>query len=142
MGIRSGIAASTAFMALVAVGCGGEKEFTATGFIDAMNDHGATLTLGPVLTTNPDGIDVNQVSFSETAPSATGAGAQTEGENGDATLLIFDDADNARSEFDRCEDAPALTCFRAANAVLRVEDLQPSDRARITTAIEGVAEDG
>jgi hypothetical protein len=128
-------------IALAPVACGGEKEFTPEEFVEAMNDNGATLTLGEVLTTNPDGIDVHQVAFAETAPSATGAGSNTEGENGNATLLVFDGADEAEEEFGRCEGAPSLTCFRAANAVLRVENLQPSDRARITTAIEGVGDD-
>ena len=127
--------------ALLAVGCG-EKEFTAESFVDAMNDHGATLALGPVITTNPDGIDVHQVTFTEAAPSATGEGEETEEANGDATLLVFDGSGDAEDEFDRCNEAPALTCFRASNAVLRVENLQPSDRARITTAIQGVGDDG
>jgi len=127
--------------AIAAAGCG-EKQFTAESFIDAMNEHGATLALGPVLTTNPEGIEVHQVTFTETAPSATGEGEGTEEANGDATLLIFDGDGDAEDEFDRCNGAPALTCFRAANAVLRVENLQPSDRARITTAIQGVGADG
>ncbi len=101
-------------------------------------------TLGPVIATNPDEVDVIQVSFTDTAQSATGAGSDAEMAiaNGDATLLVFDGADEARDEFTRCEEAPSLTCFRAANAVLRVEDLQPSERARITTAIEGVGDEG
>ncbi|MFN8152187.1 MAG: hypothetical protein U0R24_13820 [Solirubrobacterales bacterium] len=139
------LTAAVAFaIAAVAVlgGCGGEKEFTPESFIDAMNDNGATLELGPVLTTNPDGIEVHEVSFASVAPSATGEGEETEGENGAASLLVFDGADDARDEFERCNAAPALTCFRAANAVLRVENLQPSDRARITTAIQGLAEEG
>ncbi len=126
-------------LALLGSGCGGDKEFTAAGFIKAMNAHGATLKLGPVLATNPDGIAVHAVEFTATAPSATGEGAGTEDANGAATLLIFDGDGDAEDEFARCEAGPALTCYRAANAVLRIADLQPSDRARITTAIEGVA---
>lgn len=124
-------------------GCGGdEKQFTAAGFINALNANGATLKLGPVLATNPAGVEVHAVKFTATAPSATGEGAGTERANGEATLLVFDGSGDAEDEFDRCESLPTLTCFRAANAVLRVADLQPSDRARITTAVEGVADDG
>ncbi len=131
----------TLALALLAA-CGGEKEFTPASFIDALNDNGATLKLGPVLATNPDGIDVHAVEFTATAPSATGEGAGTEHANGEATLLVFGGTGDAEDEFDRCQSLPALTCFRAANAVLRIADLQPSDRARITTAVEGVAAGG
>ena len=133
---------AAALLALSLAACGDdERQFTAEGFIDAMNDNGAALSLGPVLTTNPDGIDVNVVEFTGAAPSATGEGAGEEDASGGATLLIFEGSDAAMGEFDRCNVAPALTCFRAANAVLRVEELQPSDQARITTAIEGVRDD-
>lgn len=128
--------------AAVAFGGCGEEEFTAESFIDAMNEHGTSLTLGPVLTTNPEGIDINEVSFSQPAPAATGEGAGRETANGAATLLVFDGTGDAEDEFDRCESGPALTCFRASNAVLRVANLQPSDRALITTAIQGVGDDG
>ena len=140
--LASGLAALLAAVVLTAAtGCG-EKQFTPESFLEAMNDHGATLELGPVLTTNPDGIEVHEVTLTKIAPSATGEGADTEGENGAASLLVFDGSGDAEDEFDRCNTAPALTCFRAANAVLRVEDLQPSDRARITTAVQGIANDG
>lgn len=133
---------AAALLAISLAACGDdERQFTAESFIDAMNDNGAALALGPVLTTSPDGIDVNVVEFTGTAPSATGEEAGTEEANGSATLLLFDGSGAAMDEFDRCNVAPALTCFRAANAVLRVEELQPSDQARITTAIEGVRDD-
>lgn len=122
--------------------CGGEKEFTPASFIDALNANGATLKLGPVLATNPAGVEVHAVTFTATAPSATGEGAGTARANGEATLLVFGGSGDAEDEFDRCQTLPALTCFRAANAVLRIADLQPSDQARITTAIEGVADGG
>lgn len=138
---RRNLARAALAAALLVAGCG-EKEFTAESFIDSMNDHGATLALGPVIAENPDGVEVHRITFTETAPSATGEGEGTEAANGDATLLIFDGSGDAEDEFDRCNGAPALTCFRASNAVLRVENLQPSDRARITTAIQGVGSDG
>ncbi len=127
---------------LTMVACGGEHEFTAQGFIDEMNDNGAALALGPALTKNPDGADVYTVSLTEFAPSAVGQEPPPTDVHGAATLLIVDDSDAAREEFDRCERAPILTCFRASNAVLRVEDLPPADQARITTALEALATNG
>lgn len=147
--MRPPIARRTRLVATLAVGvaaaiagCGSEKQYTPEEFIDAMNDHGAALALGPVLTTNPDGVDVHQVEFTQVAPSATGEGAGSDIANGSATLLVFDGTGEAEDEFDRCNGAPALTCFRAANAVLRVEELQPSDRARLTTAVQGISAEG
>lgn len=136
------VALFAAFLALAGAGCGGERTFTPQGFIDDMNGHGAALALGDVLTTNPDGIDVWAVSLTNLAPSATGEGATPEVAPTAATLLVFADADAARTEFDRCDGAPSLTCFRAANAVLRVEDIEPSDQARLTTAIEAIGDEG
>ena len=123
--------------------CGGERTFTAQEFIDEMNDNGAALALGPVLTTNSDGVDIYSVSLTEIS---TGVGSPPKpvpaGTPGNGSMLILDGADAARSEFARCEQSPELTCFRAANAVLRFQALQGGDQARITTAIEAIGTPG
>jgi hypothetical protein len=124
---------------LALAACGGERTFTAQEFIDEMNDNGAALALGPVLTTNPDGIDIYSISLTEIS---TGVGSPPKpvpaGSPGSGSMLVLDDADGARSEFARCEQSPELTCFRAANAVLRFQALQGGDQARITTAIQAI----
>lgn len=127
-------------IALLAGGCGSERKLTAQEFVDEMNANGAALRLGPVITQNPDGADVNEVTLTRTAPAATGEGSKPTASGG-ATLLVLADSSAAGDEFDRCQGAPALTCFRAANVVLRVEDLQPTDQARLTTAIESLADE-
>ena len=127
---------------LAMAGCGGEHIFTAQDFVEEMNDNGAALALGPVLTKNPDGADVYTVRLTEFAPSAVGQKPPPSDVHGAATLLIAADPEAGREEFDRCEGAPILTCFRASNAVLRVEDLPPADQARITTALEALATNG
>ncbi len=103
-----------------------------------MNANGAALALGPVLTTNPDGEEIHTVTFTDLAPSATGEGKPPVDSHGSATLVVVESADTAREEFARCEQAPVLTCFRAANAVLRIEALQAADQARITAALEAI----
>jgi hypothetical protein len=65
---------------------------------------------------------------------------QLHGEGGDATMLVLDDAEAAGAEFARCETAPLLTCFRAANVVLRFEDMSAADRARIVGAVGALAQ--
>jgi hypothetical protein len=122
--------------------CGGERTFTAPEFVDEMNDNGAALALGPVLTTNPDGVDIYSISLTEIS---TGVGSPPKpvpaGAPGSGSMLILDDAEGARAEFARCEQSPELTCFRAANAVLRFQALQGGDQARIVTAIQAIETD-
>jgi hypothetical protein len=139
----SGLLLATALTLFVLLGggCGSERKLTATEFIDEMNANGASLELGPVITQNPDGTDVVEVKFTRTAPTATGEGAKPAA-SGSATLLALDDSAAAEDEYARCQGAPALTCFRAANIVLRVEELEPTDQALLTTAIEGLADGG
>ena len=51
-----------------------------------------------------------------------------------------ENADAAREEFERCESAATLTCYRAANVVLYF-DAAPGDQrvARVETAIRALA---
>lgn len=132
------LGAAVAAAALVGCGGGEEREFTAADFVAEMNANGAALSLGPVLTTNPDGEEIHTVTFTDLAPSATGEGKAPVDSHGSATLVVVEGVDTAREEFVRCEQAPVLTCFRAANAVLRIESLQAADQARITAALEAI----
>lgn len=137
--MRAFLALSLVCAATVLSACGGERTFSAQEFIDEMNDNGAALALGSVLTTNPDGVDIYSISLTELS---TGVGsapqAVPEGLPGSGSMLVLDSADTARSEFARCEQSPELTCFRAANAVLRFQALQAGDQARIVTAIQAI----
>ena len=130
------VAGTVAGASLLGCGSSGERELTAAGFVEEMNASGAALQLGTVLATNPDGADVYTLAFAEPAPSAPGEGSAPSEAEGSATLVITAVADAAREEFARCERTTDLTCFRAANVVLRAERLQSVDRARITTALE------
>ena len=141
---RRAIALGALAFALPASGCGGGEEehrFTAREFIAEMNRNGAQLKLGPVLTENEDGVDVNQVTIARTAPTPTGEGTKPL-PSGSATLLVLADAEEAGAEYDRCQGASTLSCYRAANVILRVEDLQPTDRALLTAAISDLASGG
>ena len=120
----------------MAIGCGSqERTFDAEGFVDEIDAHGAQLELGPVLTTRADGIDVHVLRFSGGDTDSQLHSADT----GTATMLVMEDSEAAREEFARCESAPTLTCFRAANVVLRFEEMDATDQARIVGAMEGIA---
>jgi hypothetical protein len=140
---RRGIALAAVAGALLLAGCGGadERQLSAREFIGEMNDNGAALKLGPVVTQNEDGVDVNEVTILRTAPTPTGEGSKPR-PSGSATLLVLPDAEAAMDEYDRCQGAPSLSCYRAANVVLRIEDLQPTDRALLTSAISNLATSG
>ena len=137
-GIGGRAASLSAVLVLGLAACGGERVFTAGEFVDEMNANGAALKLGPVLTQNPEGIAVNEVTLTSAAQSATGTGP-TPAESASASLLVLSDADAAGEEYDRCQRAASLTCYRAANVVLRVENLQRADQAQLTTAVEAIA---
>ena len=57
-------------------------------------------------------------------------------------MIVAGDAGSAGDEFDHCEGAADLTCFRAANVVLRFEDMAAADRARVSGAVCARASDG
>ena len=116
--------------------CGGEKQFTPDSFVADINEAGAGLELGSMLTTSSQGVDVYAIAFAPAAPdSPTGEDPERE-LTSSGTLLAMEDEDEARAEFERCSGAPDLTCFRAANTVLRFEQLDPADQARLVTALQ------
>lgn len=124
-----GAALTTVLVAAVA-GCGGgERTFEAEELVQELNGAGAELELGPVLTTNADGLDVVSVFVADPAG---------EGDLGAGTMVLLDDADVARAEFARCETTPSLFCYRAANGVLRFEELLPAGQAQLETALVGI----
>jgi hypothetical protein len=140
--MRSGTAAATLLVivaALAASGCG-EREFTAQEFVDAANGHDAELELGDQLTTTESGEPVLKISSS--APPGSDPNPQLQAGTSSGTMIVAADVDSAGAEFDRCEAAADLTCFRAANVVLRFEEMEGADRARITGAVTALQSDG
>jgi hypothetical protein len=143
MRFRVALAAAAAASSLaLGAGCGGDQEryFTAADFVDQMNQNGASLKLGRLISEDGD-TEVNAVKIQGTAPSATGEGAKLK-PSGTATVLVLGDAEAASDEYDRCSGSAATTCFRAANVLLRVEHIQPTDQAELTTAVEAMAQGG
>lgn len=133
------LAAAALLPALTLAACGGgEKQFTPDSFVTEVNDAGAGLELGSMLTTSSQGVDVYAVAFAAAAPdSPTGENPERE-LTSSGTLLAMADETAAREEYERCSGAPDLTCFRAANTVLRFEELDPADQARLVTALQEV----
>jgi hypothetical protein len=126
--------------AIVIAGCGSqERVFTPVDFLDTINATGADLSLGPVLTTTSEGVDVYVLKYSA---DATTDPKLSSGDEGAATMIALDNSDQARSEFTRCQAAPLLTCFRAANVVLRFEDMSAAEMTRIVGALQAIEKQG
>ena len=126
--------------ALAAIGCGGEREFAAGEFIDAANAEGAGLALGAEISSTENDEPI-YVIRSRPKPGAD-PNPQLEEGHGSGTLVVAVDAAAAGAEFDRCETSADLTCFRAANVVLRFEEMAAADRARVSGAVSALAADG
>jgi hypothetical protein len=131
------IAAALLVLVLALAGCGDdERTFEADEFVEAVNAQGAALRLGEGLASEQEGIELFQVMFAEAG--------EHEGEEGHAhtggTLAVTQDTETARAEFERCDAAVTLTCYRAANAVVYFEG-EPTDPeiARVDAAIRNLA---
>ena len=114
---------------MVSAGCGEQQPtFTASGFIEVMNDEGADLELEADLLSAQEGVEVHQVRF---------------GQNGDGSLSVTEDADGGASEYERCESAATLLCYRAANVVLFFDgaEIAVGDLAPVEAAVKAIAED-
>ncbi len=122
------VAALLLVIALLVAGCG-EREFEPAEFVEEANAEGASLILGEALTSTQEGIDVFALSFAE----GSGSGG---------SLLLAEDAEAATAEFERCQAAVSLTCYRAANVVLYFEGA-PTDEsvAGVDAAIRALEED-
>jgi hypothetical protein len=135
-------AAATIVLALIATaaaGCG-EREFTAQEFVDSANEQGAELALGDQITTTESDEPVIRISFAP--PPGTDPNPQLQAGDGSGTMIVASDAESAGAEFDHCETAADLTCFRAANVVLRFEGMAAADRARVSGAVSALASEG
>lgn len=141
--MRSGAVAAILLAIAAAAGASGcgERRFTAEEFVGAANDKDAGLALGAVVTTSDDGAEVYAI---ESAPApGDEPNPQLEGSGGGrGTLVVAEDAGRAGEEYERCDGAADLTCFRAANVVLRFEAMDPADRARISGALSALASEG
>lgn len=128
---------------LAVVGCGpGERTFEAQEFVEEANANGAGLELGePLISTEAD-VSVYSLHISElpTGEGGLPAGGGHE-EIASGALTLLPDAEAGREEYERCETAVSLICYRAANVSLSFEGLTPEQRARLDAAITAMASD-
>lgn len=113
------LAPALATAALAGAGCG-EATFDAQGFVDEANSKGAGLELGEPLASEREGVELFVIEIKPS--SATGeVGHSGEGRHSGGSMVVTEDAEAAEQEFQRCEGAVTIVCYRAANVVLAVE---------------------
>jgi hypothetical protein len=125
---------------LAIAGCGGERAFEPEEFVDEANAEGAGLVLGEPLTSIEEGVDVYALSFAEEPGERAEPGEHA---HSGGSMIVTEDAEAAREEHGRCEDAVTLICYRAANVVLMF-DADPSDEhvAEVDSAIRALESEG
>lgn len=132
------IAAVAAVLALA--GCGAAYD-DARSFVDAANAEGAGLELGPSLpSSNPE----NRIYALEIEGAADANEAREPGQAhlGGGSMTVTPGEDEARAEYEECESAASLLCYRAGNVALILEgEVGPEERARIDAAIAALATD-
>ena len=134
---RAGCAAlALTIAAALPIACGGERDFDAQTLVSELNDAGAGLTLGPPLDSGAASeAEVTVLGFSDAGEPGSGTS------QGSGAIVILDDADQARSEFERCEAAVSFVCFRAANVVLRFAGMDTAQRGRVSAALTDLQTD-
>jgi hypothetical protein len=105
-----------ATLALAAAACGGERVFEPTEFVEEANAAGAGLALGEPLMSTREGLDVYELRFAGAVQSA-----RDEEHEATGSLIVADDGEAALAEYNRCESAATLVCYRAANVVLAIQ---------------------
>lgn len=118
-------------LALALASCGGERHFDADEIVEEMNARGTELAVGEQLPSTEADVEVRVLAVSGEEPSPSH-------EEAAGTVVILDDADAARAEFERCQAAISFVCFRAANVVLRFTNLDGAQLERITAALRAI----
>jgi hypothetical protein len=124
--------------------CGDDTTFTAEELVAEVNANGAGVRLGEPLTTSQEDLELYALRLA--GGGAPGVAAGDPGSapvdaHGGGTLTITSSDDAALAEYERCESAASLVCYRAANAVLIFEGAVPNqDLARIEAAVRAMAE--
>jgi hypothetical protein len=113
------------------VACGGDRNFEASEFVEEANEHGAGMELGEPLSAGETGNEVYAVELASSATQVHGGGS----------LVVADDVEAGQAEFARCESAASLVCYRAANVVLRLEEVDPEQQSQLDEAFSALGSD-
>jgi murein DD-endopeptidase MepM/ murein hydrolase activator NlpD len=120
------------------VGCGSDESqgerFTAQEFVDAASANGAGLVLGEPLGQAGSEDQLYALRLAGPAP-ATDLPPGADAAHGGGTLKVTPSAEDAEAEYERCEGAASLVCFRAANIALIFKGITAGEQARVEAAL-------
>ena len=113
-----------ALLALFVGACGGERTFEADEFVSELNQHGGGLELGEPLSSSDPAQEIRAVELASSATQVHGGGS----------MVVTEEIAAGEAEYQRCESAASLICYRAANVVLRLEEVSPEQQAQLERA--------
>jgi hypothetical protein len=120
------LAATAAGLAMLA-SCGGDQTFTASEFVDSVNDEGVTMRLGDQLQTSGGAEELHVVTLPplsgapERDPSGEGEHGHEEG-GASGSLYVYGEVSGAEEQLDACRASAGLICFRASNVVVVLDE--------------------
>jgi hypothetical protein len=131
--------------AALLAGCGSdERSFSAEEFVAEANRNGARLELGVPLSASDTGDELYalEVGHGDEPVKQQGlpedAGG-SEPEHAGGSLRVSESAEDAEAEYNRCEGAVTLLCYRAANVVVILEEgAEPGDLRAVESAIRAL----
>jgi hypothetical protein len=118
-------------------GCGEDDSgFTAEQFVAAVNQRGASLELGPELRSTREDTQVYALAI-------TGQGERGRAEvHGGGSLTVTPSVEAGAEEWERCDDAASLLCYRADNIVLILEgEVAEEELAALAVALQTIADE-
>ena len=138
--VRPALLTALLAAALALPACGDEKTFDAEEFVKEANEAGAGFELGEPLSTTDEGAELYALRIVE-AGSATQPAPGKPELHGGGSLKVTESAEAAKKEFERCEEAVSLVCYRAANIAVYFEAITPEQQSRVGQAFEAIGED-
>ena len=118
-------------------GCGSEKTFTASEFVDQVTEQGVSLELGRQLPAGSDADAVYAVTLPRLPGEPRASGEEGSGGGPNGTLYVYGDPGGAGDRLDACRASAGLLCFRAANIVVVFDqDVGAISAQRLGVAIQ------
>lgn len=143
--VSTAVTATLAVSALFAgaLGCGGDRELSAEELVAEYNANAlanSSLELGEeLLSTAAAPGEVFALTLELPDPLAAEP-SEDAAHLGSGSLVVLDDEAEGLIEFNRCERSASLICYRAANVVLRFEDLDPSGQSAVARTLQAVSD--
>jgi hypothetical protein len=127
--------------------CGEERRFGADELVAELNERGASIELRESLPAAQDDAEIHAIEVGAREQHETGehseSAADEEHAHGGGSLYVLADEDAALQRYRDCEQAATLTCFRAANVFLVLEDgTDPEALVQLKGAMQNLGDEG